>query len=211
MATILKATVPGAPQAAEPLAQVLAQARACTLCAPVLPLGPNPIVRLSSALRILLVSQAPGAIAHRKSIPYLDPSGTRLRDWLGVDEATFYESGEFGILPMGFCYPGRAGGGDAPPRPECAPTWHRRLLAAAPVPRLTVLIGAYAQAGYLGERRAHTLTDTVRAMSQHLARGVAPLPHPSPRNNVWLARNGWFEAEALPLFRAAVAAARREP
>ena len=192
----------------ESLATALAAAHACRLCEPYLPLGPNPIVRLSPKLKVLLVSQAPGAIAHRKSVPYLDPSGRRLREWLGVDEAAFYESGVFGILPMGFCYPGKAGGGDAPPRPECAPTWHERLLAAAPRPTLTVLIGAYAQAAFLGERRRKTLTATVRDFRAYWPE-VLPLPHPSPRNNLWLRRNPWFEGEVLPPLRAVVAAALR--
>ncbi len=193
--------------ASEPLSQVLAEARACTLCASVLPLGPNPIVRLSPKLRVLLISQAPGAIAHRKSIPYLDPSGVRLRDWLGVDEERFYESGEFGILPMGFCYPGKALGGDSPPRPECAPTWHAALLSAAPKPKLTVLIGAFAQAAYAGVPRGQSLTKTVRAYEAQLAHGRIALPHPSPRNGIWLRKNPWFEAEVLPVLRGVVGAA----
>ncbi len=160
-------------------------------------------MRLSPKLRILLISQAPGAIAHRKSIPYLDPSGRRLREWLGVDEARFYESGEFGILPMGFCYPGKAKGGDLPPRPECAPEWHARLLRHAPKPVVTVLIGGYAQAAYLGDRREKTLTDTVRNFEAYLPTYL-PLPHPSPRNNIWLAKNPWFGAEVLPVLRGLV-------
>ena len=182
---------------------MLAAAHACRLCEQHLPLGPNPIVRLTPKLRVLLVSQAPGAIAHRKSVPYLDPSGRRLREWLGVTEEEFYGSGRFGILPMGFCYPGKVGGGDAPPRPECAPTWHARLLAAAPEPVLTVLIGAYAQKAYLGARRGKTLTATVRGFREYWPE-VLPLPHPSPRNNLWLRRNPWFEEEVLPALRAVV-------
>ncbi len=182
------------------LAAGLAAAHSCRLCEPHLPLGPNPIVRLSSKLRVLLVSQAPGAIAHRKSVPYLDPSGRRLRNWLGVDERRFYESGEFGILPMGFCYPGKAAGGDMPPRPECAPEWHARLIRLAPKPLVTLLIGGYAQAAYLGERRHKTLTSTVRHFRDYLPEYL-PLPHPSPRNNIWLAKNGWFEEEVLPVLR----------
>ena len=147
------------------------------------------------------MSQAPGAIAHRKTVPYLDPSGRRLRDWLGVDEDAFYGSGHFGILPMGFCYPGKAGGGDAAPRPECAPLWHKRLLALAPKPAVTVLIGAYAQRAYLGKRRKRTLTETVRNFGEYLGDGYLPLPHPSPRNNIWLRKNPWFETEVLPTLR----------
>ena len=169
-------------------------------------MGPNPIVRLPPKLKILLVSQAPGAIAHRKSLPYMDPSGRRLREWLGVGETEFYESGHFGILPMGFCYPGKAGGGDAPPRPECAPTWHARLLGLAPKPVLTVLIGAYAQKAWLGKRRERTLGATVRGFRKYWPE-VLPLPHPSPRNNVWLRKNPWFGDEVLPALREVVAGA----
>lgn len=187
----------------EDLTAGLVAARACRLCEAHLPHGPNAIIRLTPKLRILLVSQAPGAIAHRKSQPYMDPSGRRLRDWLGVDEMQFYESGYFGILPMGFCYPGRAGAGDAPPRPECAPTWHDRLLGLAPKPALTVLIGAYAQKAWLGSRRASTLGATVRGYKAYWP-DVCPLPHPSPRNNIWLRRNPWFETEVIPTLRGAV-------
>ena len=196
------------PDVAETLAEGLAAARGCRLCEEHLPLGPNPIVRLTPKLKILLVSQAPGAIAHRKSLPYMDPSGRRLREWLGVDEEQFYESGHFGILPMGFCYPGKAGGGDAAPRPECAPTWHGRLLRAAPRPLLTVLIGAYAQEAFLGRRRRKTLTATVRDYRTYQPQFM-PLPHPSPRNNIWLGRNPWFGAEVVPALREVVAEALR--
>ena len=191
------------PDVAETLAEGLAAARSCRLCEEHLPLGPNPIVRLTPKLKILLVSQAPGAIAHRKTLPYMDPSGRRLREWLGVDEEEFYGSGHFGILPMGFCYPGKAGGGDAPPRPECAPTWHTRLLGLAPKPVLTVLIGAYAQEAWLGKRRERTLGATVRGFRKYWPE-VLPLPHPSPRNNIWLRKNPWFEEEVLPALRGAV-------
>ena len=194
------------PDVRESLAEGLAVARACRLCEEHLPLGPNPIVRLTPKLKILLVSQAPGSIAHRKSLPYMDPSGRRLREWLGVTEEQFYESGHFGILPMGFCYPGKAGGGDAPPRPECAPTWHDRLLGLAPKPALTVLIGAYAQKAWLGARREKTLGATVRNFRAYWPE-VLPLPHPSPRNNIWLRKNPWFEEEVLPALRGAVAEA----
>lgn len=182
------------------LRRTVAEIRACTLCAPALPLGPNPIVQAEPEARIVLVSQAPGRIAHEKSVPYLDPSGRRLREWLGVDEEAFYGSGRFVVFPMGFCYPGKAGGGDAPPRPECAPAWHERLWAALPEVGLTVLIGAYAQRRYLGERRRRSLTETVRAYREYLPE-VLPLPHPSPRNNRFLERNPWIESEVLPTLR----------
>ena len=186
------------------LARTVADIRACTLCEPHLPLGANPIVQADPAARIVLVSQAPGRIAHEQSVPYLDPSGRRLRDWLGVDEETFYGSGRFVVFPMGFCFPGKGKGGDLPPRPECAPTWHERLWAALPPSRLTLLIGGYAQERYLGERRRRTLTETVRHYRDYLPEYL-PLPHPSPRNNIFLARNPWIEAEVLPELRERVA------
>ena len=150
------------------------------------------------------MSQAPGRIAHEKSVPYLDPSGRRLREWLGVDEEAFYESGRFVIFPMGFCYPGKAGGGDAPPRPECAPAWHQRLWDALPEVGLTVLIGGFAQQRYIGRRRRRSLTETVRAYREYLPK-FFPVPHPSPRNNIYLRRNPWIEAEVLPELRRRVA------
>lgn len=188
-----------------PLHQTLADIRACRLCEAHLPLGPNPIVQAAPEARIVLVSQAPGRIAHEKSRAYLDPSGRRLREWLGVDEAQFYDSGRFVVFPMGFCYPGKAGGGDAPPRPECAPAWHERLWEVLPEIALTVLIGGFAQARYLGKRRRRTLTETVRAFDDYLPE-YFPIPHPSPRNNIYLARNPWIEARVLPELRRRVAA-----
>ena len=187
------------------LAATLRDIRACRLCEAHLPLGPNPIVRADPRARIVLVSQAPGRIAHVKSLPYDDPSGVRLRDWLGVDEEEFYESGRFVVFPMGFCYPGKAGAGDAPPRPECAPAWHERLWSALPPTAFAVLIGGYAQRHYLGARAAKTLSQTVRDYRDHLPR-YFPIPHPSPRNNIFLRRNAWFEAEVVPELRARVRA-----
>ena len=191
--------------APEPLGELVQAVRHCRLCEAHLPLGPNPIIQADSRARIALVSQAPGRIAHVKSLPYQDPSGRRLRDWLGVDEEAFYRSGRFVILPMGFCYPGKAGGGDAPPRPECAPTWHARVWSVLPGIELAVLIGGFAQAHYLAGRRERTLTATVRRWRDYLPDGYLPVPHPSPLNNLWLRRNPWYEEEVVPALRARVA------
>ncbi|MEW9625439.1 uracil-DNA glycosylase family protein [Rhodanobacter geophilus] len=181
--------------------RLVARVRACRLCEAHLPLGPRPVLQASPRSRLLIVSQAPGRKVHDTGIPFNDVSGDRLREWLGVDKATFYDAGRIAIVPMGFCFPGTGKDGDLPPRPECAPTWHPLLLPCLTQVRLTLAIGQYAQAGLLGERRGRTLTDTVLAWREHLARGVLPLPHPSPRNRLWLTRNPWFEAELLPELR----------
>ncbi|NBC09777.1 MAG: uracil-DNA glycosylase family protein [Bacteroidetes bacterium] len=172
-------------------------ARHCRICEPALPLPPNPIFKVEPGVRILLISQAPGRIAHESGTPYLDPSGVRLRDWLGVDKATFYDTPYFGILPMGFCYPGKAKTGDLPPRPECAPQWHAPLLRMMPEVQLRIYIGQYAQRYYLGKRRARNLTETVRGYEGYLPEEW-PLPHPSPLNNRWRSRNPWFEETVIP-------------
>ncbi len=187
------------------LDRLLAEIRACRICAAHLPLGPRPVVQASATSRLLIVSQAPGRKVHETGIPFNDPSGDRLRDWLGIDRDTFYDAGKIAIAPMGFCFPGTGKGGDLPPRPECAPAWHPRLFPLLTRVRLTLAIGQYAQAGLLGEHRGRTLTDTVLAWREHLARGVLPLPHPSPRNRLWLTRNPWFETELLPILRGRVA------
>lgn len=187
------------------LDRLLAEIRACRICAAHLPLGPRPVVQASATSRLLIVSQAPGRKVHETGIPFNDPSGDRLRDWLGIDRDTFYDAGKIAIAPMGFCFPGTGKGGDLPPRPECAPAWHPRLFPLLTGVRLTLAIGQYAQAGLLGEHRGRTLTDTVLAWREHLARGLLPLPHPSPRNRLWLTRNPWFETELLPILRERVA------
>lgn len=167
---------------------------------------PRPVVRGRPAARLLIAGQAPGMRVFQTGIPFNDPSGDRLRQWLGIDRDTFYDEARVAILPMGFCYPGTfARGGDRPPRPECAPAWRERLLAGLPGISLTLAIGAYAQAWHLGAENGPNLTQTVQAYRRHLPR-VFPLPHPSWRNNAWLSRNPWFEAQALPDLRAAVAA-----
>jgi uracil-DNA glycosylase len=186
-----------------PLDKLLAEARACQVCAPCLPFPPKPVLRAAATARILIVGQAPGRRVHETGIPWNDPSGDRLRDWMQVTRDVFYDESRIAIIPTGFCYPGTGPGGDLPPRPECAPLWHPRLLAALPNIRLTLLVGSYAQAHYLGERAQKTLTETVRHYRDYLPQFL-PLPHPSPRNQMWLKRNPWFAEEVLPLLREAV-------
>ncbi len=202
------------PAAAEPFDAVAARLRACRLCrdAPLhgapLPHEPRPVVQGSATARLLIASQAPGNRAHRSGVPFSDPSGMRLRAWLGLDEAAFYDAARVAILPMGACFPGLdAKGGDRPPRRECAPAWRAELLAGLPGLDLILVIGQYAQAWHLGPRPGG-LTETVagwRAILSASARPrVLPLPHPSWRNNGWLRTNPWFEAELLPVLRAEV-------
>jgi len=185
------------------LAALLVEVRACRLCEAHLPLGPRPIVRADRRARVLIVGQAPGTRVHATGIPWNDPSGDRLRAWLGVDRDVFYDERRFAIVPTGFCYPGRGRGGDLPPRPECAPLWHPKLRPLLPEIGLTLLVGQYAQAFYLAERRKGTLTDTVRAWRSYLPEFL-PLPHPSPRNTRWLAVNPWFERDVVPVLRGRV-------
>jgi uracil-DNA glycosylase len=185
---------------------LLTEIRACTLCAAHLPLGPRPVLRASATARILIVGQAPGTKVHATGIPWDDASGARLRTWLGLDAATFYDDSRIAIVPMGFCYPGRGASGDLPPRRECAATWHARVIAAMPQIELTLAIGQYAQAYFLGDRRHASLTETVRAFRDYLP-ATMPLPHPSPRNVAWFKRNGWFEAECIPDLRMLVSIA----
>lgn len=186
------------------LESVAAEARACSLCAD-LPLGPRPVLRVSPTARLLIIGQAPGTKVHATGIPWNDPSGERLRGWLGMDRATFYDGARIAIVPAGLCYPGRLpGGGDAPPRPVCAPTWHPRLLALMPDIALTLLVGSYAQALVLGPG---AVADRVRRFAEFLPR-YFPLPHPSWRTMGWERRNPWFTAEVLPALRAAVAASQ---
>lgn len=180
---------------------LLAEVRACRTCEAHLPLGPRPVVRMGPAARVLVIGQAPGTRVHHSGVPWNDPSGDRLRDWLDVDRTRFYDPNRFAIMPMGFCYPGvDNNGGDAPPRPECAPRWHDRLRAFLPQIALTLLVGSYAQARYLGRSRAKTMTETVRQAGRY-GPGVIPLPHPSWRNTAWIRRNPWFETEIVPDLR----------
>lgn len=179
------------------LDRLLAEARACRACAD-LTLGPQPIIQVSATARLLIASQAPGSKAHASGVPFMDPSGFRLRDWLGLNVDTFYDAALVAILPMGFCYPGRyKAGGDLPPRPECAPRWRPPILAQMPALQLILLVGGYSQADALGPGR---MTDRVRAFRDHLPR-YFPLPHPSWRTGIWERRNPWFAAEVLPALR----------
>lgn len=189
----------------EALKPLLAGIRACRLCEAHLQDGPRPVVQAASSARLLIVGQAPGRKVHATGIPFNDASGNRLRTWLAMDRETFYDAEHIAIVPMGFCFPGSSRGGDLPPRPECAPTWHPRLLPLLTKVQLTLAIGQYAQAGVLGARGGRTLTDTVAAWRTHLEQGVLPLPHPSPRNQAWLKHNPWFETELLPVLRYEVA------
>lgn len=180
--------------------EISARARACRLCAADLPLGPRPIFQIDPAARILIAGQAPGRRVHETGVPFDDPSGERLRAWMGVDAATFYDARKIAILPMGFCYPGMGKSGDLPPRPECAVEWRAKLLALMPSVELTLLIGQYAIDWRLKPTRGETLTQTVQNWKQYWP-ALLPLPHPSPRNNIWLRKNAWFEAEILPVLQ----------
>ena len=185
------------------LDDLLAEISACRLCASELPLGPNPVVRASTSARILIAGQAPGIRVHESSIPFDDPSGDRLREWLGVDRERFYDSGQIAIIPMGFCYPGTGKRGDLPPRPECAATWHHQLMTRLPNIELVLAIGQYAQAWHLGPARKRNLTETVRCWREYQPRYL-PLPHPSPRNNIWLKKNPWFGEQVIPALQQSV-------
>ncbi len=187
-----------------PLAALLAEIRACRVCAADLPLGPRPVLRASSTARLLIVGQAPGRRVHETGIPWNDPSGDRLRAWLELEREQFYDERRIAIVPAGLCYPGSGTRGDLPPRPQCAPLWHPRLRALMPRIELTLLIGQYAQAFYLGTRRKRCLRETVQAWRDYLPEFL-PLPHPSPRNQLWFKHNPWFEEEVIPMLRRRVA------
>jgi uracil-DNA glycosylase len=183
------------------LQALLAEVRACRLCAAALPLGPRPALRAEASARVLIIGQAPGTRVHESGTPWDDRSGERLRDWLGVTPETFYDASKIAIVPMGFCYPGRdPRGGDNPPQPECAPAWHAALLERLPGIELTLLVGSYAQAHYLGKSRKKTMTETVRHWRDFGPKFV-PTPHPSWRTTHWLKKNPWFEAEIIPEIR----------
>lgn len=179
---------------------LLTEIRACRLCEADLPLGPRPILRASGTARILIVGQAPGRRVHETGIPWNDASGDRLRAWLQLTREQFYDARHIAIVPAGMCFPGSGVRGDAPPRPECAPLWHPQLRALMPKIQLTLLIGQYAQAYYLDKRRKKTLRETVLAHAEYLPEFL-PLPHPSPRNQLWLKQNPWFEQGVIPVLR----------
>lgn len=185
--------------------QLLESVRECRLCEASLPLGARPVLQINPQAKILIAGQAPGRRVHESGIPFDDPSGVRLREWLGVSRETFYDPGKVAILPMGFCYPGTGKSGDLPPRPECAERWRQQLLDSLRHVELTLVIGQYAQRWHLA--RVHkNLTETVRAWQDYGPR-IVPLPHPSPRNNIWLKRNPWFSESLLPSLKVMTRAA----
>jgi uracil-DNA glycosylase len=188
------------------LIATLREARACTHCAENLPMGANPVFQVATGARILIAGQAPGRRVHESGVAFDDPSGDRLRDWLGIDRATFYNPDQIALLPMGFCYSGTGKSGDLAPRPECAQLWRSRILDHLNNVQVTLVIGQYAQRWHLGATAKSNLTETVRAWREFGA-GIFPLLHPSPRNNIWLKKNPWFATELLPDLRRVVAAA----
>ena len=185
------------------LDELLAAVRGCRACARHLPLGPRPVVQAHAAARILIVGQSPGLRVHTTGIPWDDPSGERLREWMGVDKNTFYDASRIAIIPMGYCYPGRAKSGDMAPRSECAELWLDRLLANLPDIQLTLLIGQYAQRHFLRSRRKRSLTATTRAWRDYSPQ-YFPLPHPSPRNQPWFKCHPWFDRQLVPALRARI-------
>ncbi|WP_218838588.1 uracil-DNA glycosylase family protein [Halopseudomonas pelagia] len=184
-------------------ATLISQVKACTLCEAHLPLGARPVVQAHPSARILIAGQAPGRKVHESGIPFNDASGERLREWMGVTPEIFYDERCIAILPMGFCYPGTGSSGDLPPRPECAPTWRQPLMAALPNIQLTLALGQYAQAFHFDGKRL-PVTERVADWQSHWPNLLA-LPHPSPRNNIWLRRHPWFEEQVIPLLRQRVA------
>jgi uracil-DNA glycosylase len=186
------------------LVELLSNIRACTYCADALPCGPRPVLQAHGSARLRIVSQAPGRRVHETGVPWNDPSGDRLRDWLGLTTEQFYDPCKVAILPIAFCYPGKAASGDKSPRPECAPRWHGKLNTHLPNLSLTLLIGQYAQAYYLERRRKATLRDTVLAWKEYLPIGYLPLAHPSPRNQPWLVKNPWFETALVCELRSVI-------
>lgn len=185
------------------LEALLAAVRGCRACEAHLPLGPRPVVRVGETARILVVGQAPGVRVHASGIPWDDPSGDRLRAWMGVGKDAFYDESRIAIIPMGYCYPGRGSGGDMPPRRECATLWLGQLLAWLPQVEVTLLIGQYAQRHFLGNRHNQSLTETVRGWAEFAPQYI-PLPHPSPRNQPWFKHHPWFEQQLVPVLRARI-------
>ena len=181
------------------LSSLLNEVRSCTICASELPLGPRPVLQMHSKAKILIAGQAPGRKVHESGVPFDDASGKRLREWLGVTPDVFYDPEQVAILPMGFCYPGSGKSGDLAPRPECAPAWREQLLSHLTQLELTIVLGSYAQKYHFGEAST-SVTDLVKSWRTYWP-NIVPLPHPSPRNNIWLRKNPWFEIELLPALR----------
>lgn len=169
----------------------------CTVCVPHLELGPKPVLSAHQESRIIIIGQAPGTVVHKTGIPWDDLSGENLRTWMNVDKQTFYDSRKIALIPMGFCYPGKGKSGDLAPRKECAPLWHDSLLSKMNNVKLILLVGKYAQDYYLGQRTKKNLTESVRNYQEYIPQYFV-LPHPSPRNNIWQAKNSWFKQDVLP-------------
>lgn len=180
--------------------RLLTEIRSCVICLPQLIHGVNPVLAAHKNSKIAIVGQAPGSIVHQTGIPWDDKSGERLRQWLNIDKSTFYNPEEIALIPMGFCYPGKGKTGDLPPRTECAPQWHDQLFQHMSKLELVILIGTYAQGYYLKEKRKKTLSETVKNYADYLP-DFFVLPHPSPRNNIWMKKNPWFEKDLIPAFK----------
>ena len=177
--------------------KIVNQAMTCSLCVEHLPLGPRPVFQVHPDAKILIAGQAPGSKVHATGVPFDDPSGNRLRKWMGIGKETFYDAKQIAILPMGFCFPGTGKSGDLPPRKECAEKWRHQFLSLMPRLKLTLVIGQYALNWHLKNEKKNNLTQTVKAWQEYWPRHL-PLPHPSPRNNIWLKKNAWFESDVLP-------------
>jgi len=188
------------------LDSLLQRVKSCTECEAYLPMGTRPVLQIHPKAKILVAGQAPGLKVHQTGVPFDDQSGDRLRDWMGIDKTVFYDASKIAILPMGFCYPGTGKSGDLPPRKECAAKWRQQVLALMPQIETTLVIGQYALNWHLPDNRKKNLTDTVKAWQEYWPENL-PLPHPSPRNNIWLKKNDWFEKEVLPELKLAVARA----
>lgn len=185
--------------------------RACTLCKEDMECAPRPVFTVSDTATVLIAGQAPGNLAMESGMPFTDPSGVRLREWMGVDDKIFYDSSKIAIVPMGFCFPGYdKSGGDIPPMKRCAQTWHRDLMAALPNIRIKLLVGGYAQKWHLGKRRQRNLTETVKQWQSYASEGLFTLPHPSWRNTGWIKKNSWFETDTLPALKSAISSALLE-
>ncbi len=183
--------------------QLIKDIKACTVCSAKMSVECRPVVSFKAESKILIIGQAPGIKVYNSGKPWDDKSGENLRRWMGIDEQTFYDPSNIGIVPMGFCYPGKGKSGDLPPRKECAPLWHEAILSSLKNVQLTLLIGSYAQQYYLPDSKKKSLTETVRTFEDYLPKFIT-LPHPSPRNNIWMAKNPWFQAEVLPRLQSLV-------
>lgn len=182
--------------------KLLREIRKCEICTE-LPCGPRPIVTASHRSKVVVIGQAPGSVVHESGVPWDDKSGDNLRNWLGINKDQFYDTKDFAIIPMGFCYPGRGKSGDLPPRKECAPQWHDSLFKKLKHVELTLLIGKYAQDYYLKKEAKRSLTETVMHFEEYLPQYFV-LPHPSPRNNIWMAKNEWFKKDVLPILKRSI-------